>query len=198
MGATSEMTIFPKYRGDLLVSTVVADLMRKRHVEATKIPRNPLDVLAQHIVAMVSIDTVTVDEMFDLVRGSAPYAELGRASFEATLDMLAGRYPSDLFAELRPRITWDRVTGVLEARPGAQRLAVQNAGTIPDRGLYIVSLPEGGKVGELDEEMVYESRVGDVFLLGTHRLEDQRHHPRSCGGSTCSRGARRQDAVLAR
>ncbi len=167
VGATSAMTIFPKYRGDLLVSTVIADLMRKRLVEATRIPRNPLDVLAQQIVAMVSIDASTVDDVFDVVRRAAPYAELGRGPFEATLDMLAGRYPSDLFAELRPRITWDRVTGALEARPGAQRLAVQNAGTIPDRGLYIVTLPEGGKVGELDEEMVYESRVGDVFLLGT-------------------------------
>lgn len=167
VGATSAMTIFPKYRGDLLVSTVVADLMRKRLVEATRIPRNPLDVLAQHIVAMVAIDTSTVDKVFEVVRRAAPYAELGRGPFEATLDMLAGRYPSDLFAELRPRITWDRVTGALEARPGAQRLAVQNAGTIPDRGLYIVTLPEGGKVGELDEEMVYESRIGDVFLLGT-------------------------------
>ena len=167
VGATSEMTIFPKYRGDLLVSTVVAQLMRDRHVEETKIPRNPLDVLCQQIVAITAMDDITTDELFDLVRGSAPYAELGRGPFEATLDMLAGRYPSDLFAELRPRITWDRVSGVLEARPGAQRLAVQNAGTIPDRGLFRVVLPEGGKVGELDEEMVYESRVGDVFLLGT-------------------------------
>ncbi|MDH3308553.1 MAG: DEAD/DEAH box helicase, partial [Acidimicrobiia bacterium] len=167
VGATSRMTIFPKYRGDLLVATVVAQLMRERAVESTRIPRNPLDVLAQQIVAAVAMDEWQVDDLYDLVRQAEPYADLGRAVFEATLDMLAGRYPSDLFAELRPRLTWDRVAGRLEARPGAQSLAVQNPGTIPDRGLYTVNLPDGGKVGELDEEMVYESRVGDVFLLGT-------------------------------
>jgi len=167
VGAPSMAKIFPKHRGDLLEAAVVVDRMLKGQIESTSIPRNPLDVLAQQIVAAASVEPWDVDALYDMVRRAGPYSELGRASFESVLDMLAGRYPSDEFAELRPRITWDRVKGRIEARPGAQILAVTNAGTIPDRGLYRVMLPDGGKVGELDEEMVYESRPGDVFLLGS-------------------------------
>ncbi len=167
VGGVSLAKVFPKYRGDLLVSAVLVDRMADHAVEPTVIPRNPLDVLSQQLVSSVVVGDRTADELFDLVRRAAPYAELGRTLFDATLDMLAGRYPSDLFAELRPRVTWDRVSGTVSARPGARQLAVANAGTIPDRGLYRVQLPEGGRVGELDEEMVYESRVGDVFVLGS-------------------------------
>jgi ATP-dependent helicase Lhr and Lhr-like helicase len=144
-------------------------------------PRNPLDVLAQQIVAMVALDTLTVDEVDEIVRRAAPFAGLPRSALEAVLDMLAGRYPSDAFAELRPRLVWDRVTGELSARSGAQRLAVTSGGTIPDRGLFGVFLAgadgPGRRVGELDEEMVYESRVGDVFLLGSSswRIQDITH-----------------------
>ncbi len=166
VGGTSVAKIFPKYRGDLLVATVVADRMANGEIEPTVIPRNPLDVLAQHLVAAASIEDRTAGDLFELVRRAAPFHDLGRRVFEATLDMLAGRYPSDLFAELRPRLIWDRHTDVVTARPGARQLAIANAGTIPDRGLYRVVLPGGGRVGELDEEMVYESRVGDVFVLG--------------------------------
>ncbi len=167
VGATSVARMFPKYRGDLLVATVTAQRMREGLVEPTSIPRNPLDVLSQQIVASIADEDRTVDELFELVRRAAPYAELTRPAFEGVLDMLAGRYPSDLFSELRPRVTWDRVDNTVSARPGAKQLAVQNPGTIPDRGLFSVHLPEGGRVGELDEEMVYESRPGDVFVLGT-------------------------------
>ena len=167
VGAPSVARIFPKHRGDLLETAVVADRMIHGAIEATRIPQNPLDVLAQQIVAAVAVEPHDVDELFALVRQAAPYRDLGRASFEAVLDMLAGRYPSDEFAELRPRIVWDRVDGRIEARRNAKLLAVTNPGTIPDRGLYTVTLPEGGKVGELDEEMVYESRTGDVFVLGS-------------------------------
>jgi ATP-dependent Lhr-like helicase len=167
VGETSRATVFPKHRGDLLVATVVADRMRHGEVEETRIPQNPLDVLAQHLVAAVAVEDRSADDLFDLARRAAPYATLGRGVFDATLDMLAGRYPSDLFAELRPRVNWDRLTGDVTARPGAHRLAVSNPGTIPDRGNFRVTLPDGARVGELDEEMVYESRQGDVFLLGT-------------------------------
>jgi ATP-dependent Lhr-like helicase len=167
VGATSKAKVFPKHRGDLLETAVVVERMYKGAIESTVIPQNPIDVLAQHIVAMVAMDDRNVDQTFDLVRGSAPYANLSYDAFTATLDMLAGRYPSDDFAELRPRIVWDRSTGTLTARSNARLLAVTNPGTIPDRGLYTVNLPEGGRVGELDEEMVYESRPGDTFILGS-------------------------------
>ena len=167
VGGVSTAKVFPKYRGDLLLSTVLVDLMERRQVEATAIPRNPLDVLSQQLVASTVIEDRSADDLYAIARRAAPYAELSRTVFDATLDMLAGRYPSDLFAELRPRVTWDRLSGVVSARPGARQLAVANAGTIPDRGLYRVQLPDGGRVGELDEEMVYESREGDVFLLGS-------------------------------
>ncbi len=167
VGAPSVARIFPKHRGDLLETAVVVERMTQGAIEATSIPQNPLDVLAQQIVAAVAETTFDTDELYDLMRSAAPYKTLGRASFDAVLDMLAGRYPSDEFAELRPRIVWDRVDGTVSARRNAKLLAVTNAGTIPDRGLYTVTLPEGGRVGELDEEMVYESRPGDVFVLGS-------------------------------
>ena len=167
VGGTSRAKIFPKYRGDLLVSTVVSSLMAQRLVEITKVPANPIDVLCQQLVAHTVAGDTTADRLYEITRRAAPYANLSRAVFDETLDMLAGRYPSDLFAELRPRLNWDRATGEVTARPGARQLAVTNAGTIPDRGLYRVTLPDGSRVGELDEEMVYESREGDVFLLGS-------------------------------
>ncbi|MEV4460529.1 helicase-related protein, partial [Microbispora sp. NPDC049633] len=176
VGAVSRGVIFPKYRGDLVQTAVVAERMRTGRIEEIRYPRNPLDVLAQQIVAMTSLDEWTVDSLEAVVRRAAPYATLPRGALEATLDMLAGRYPSEEFAELRPRIVWDRVTGTLQGRPGAQRLAVTNGGTIPDRGLFGVFLvgDKASRVGELDEEMVYESRVGDVFVLGatSWRIED--------------------------
>lgn len=166
VGGTARAVLFPKYRGDLLVSTVVAERMVSGEVEQTRIPRNPLDVLSQQLVAMVVNQERSADELYQVVRRAAPFRQLSRSLFDATLDMLAGRYPSDLFAELRPRLTWDRVTGTVAARAGARQLVVANAGTIPDRGLFRVTLPDGTRVGELDEEMVYESRQGDVFVLG--------------------------------
>jgi ATP-dependent Lhr-like helicase len=178
VGARSEGVIFPKYRGDLLESAVVAERIRHGEIESLRYPRNPLDVLAQQIVAMVAMDTVTVEEVEQLVRRSACFASLPRSALDAVLDMLAGRYPSDAFAELRPRLVWDRITGELTGRGGAQRLAVTSGGTIPDRGMFGVFLAgsdgPGKRVGELDEEMVYESRVGEVFLLGSSswRIED--------------------------
>jgi ATP-dependent Lhr-like helicase len=162
--------IFPKYRGDLLASATIARLMMDGQVEETRIPVNPLDVLAQQLVAMVVVGERTVDELFALVRRAAPFSALPRAQFEGVLDMLAGRYPSDEFAELRPRLTWDRLRGTVRAREGVARLVFANAGTIPDRGLYGVFLADtegsGRRVGELDEEMVFESRAGEVFVLG--------------------------------
>ncbi len=177
VGETSRGVIFPKFRHDLLEATVVTERMLAGDVEPLRYPRNPLDVLAQQVVAMVAMDDRPVEELFDVVRGAAPYADLGRDVFLATLDLLAGRYPSDEFSELRPRIVWDRVDNVLRARAGSQQLAVVNAGTIPDRGLYRVVLGDGARVGELDEEMVHESRVGDTFVLGasTWRIEDITH-----------------------
>ncbi|WP_245226174.1 DNA glycosylase AlkZ-like family protein [Streptomyces smyrnaeus] len=180
VGAVSAGVVFPKYRGDLVQSAVVTERMREGAIEALRIPANPLDVLAQQIVAMVAVDTWDVEELLTLVRRAAPFAALPESAYTSVLDMLAGRYPSDAFAELRPRLVWDRVANTVSGRPGAQRLAVTSGGTIPDRGLFGVFLagadPKkgGGRVGELDEEMVYESRVGDVFTLGTTawRIED--------------------------
>ncbi|MGW7090367.1 ATP-dependent helicase [Streptomyces sp. NPDC054871] len=180
VGAVSTGVVFPKYRGDLVQAAVVTERMRTGSIESLRIPANPLDVLAQQLVATVSLDTWQVDDLLALVRRAASFASLPESAFTAVLDMLAGRYPSDAFAELRPRVVWDRVAGTVTGRPGAQRLAVTSGGTIPDRGLFGVFLagadPKkgGGRVGELDEEMVYESRVGDVFTLGTSswRIED--------------------------
>ena len=182
VGAVSRGVIFPKFRGDLVQCTVVAERMQAGQIESMRYLRNPLDVLAQHIVAMVALEDWTVEELAGLVRRAAPFAALPDSALHAVLDMLAGRYPSDAFAELRPRLTWDRHVDVLAARPGAQRLAVTSGGTIPDRGLFGVFLvgetgTPGRRVGELDEEMVYESRVGDVFLLGSSswRVEQITH-----------------------
>jgi ATP-dependent Lhr-like helicase len=180
VGAVSTGVVFPKYRGDLVQAAVVTERMRTGSIESLKVPANPLDVLAQQVVAMTSMDTWQLDDLLAMVRRAAPFASLPDSAFTAVLDMLAGRYPSDAFAELRPRVVWDRVAGTITGRPGAQRLAVTSGGTIPDRGLFGVFLagadPKkgGGRVGELDEEMVYESRVGDVFTLGTSswRIED--------------------------
>ena len=181
VGAVSRGVVFPKFRGDLVQTAVVVDRMRQGGIESLRVPANPVDVLAQQIVAMCAMDDWAVDDLEALVRKAAPFAALPRSILESVLDMLSGRYPSDEFAELRPRLVWDRVTGTLTGRPGAQRLAVTSGGTIPDRGLYGVFLAAGEgtgrRVGELDEEMVYESRVGDVFTLGTSswRIEDITH-----------------------
>ncbi|NMO57424.1 ATP-dependent helicase [Actinoplanes sp. TBRC 11911] len=177
VGAVSRGVVFPKHRGDLVSCAVVADRMAVGAIEELRYPRNPLDVLAQQIVAMVALDPWQVDELAALVRRAAPFAELPESALHAVLDMLSGRYPSTAFAELRPRLVWDRGTDELTGRPGAQRLAVTSGGTIPDRGMFGVFLAgseRASRVGELDEEMVYESRVGDVFLLGSTswRIED--------------------------
>ncbi len=157
----------PKYRGDLLETAVVVDRMRRGEIEHTRVPRQPLDVLAQQLVAATALDDWDVAELYALVTRAHPYRDLSRGQFEGVLDMLAGRYPSDEFAELRPRVVWDRTAGVVRARPDARRLAVTSGGTIPDRGLYGVFLADSGaRVGELDEEMVYEARQGEVFQLG--------------------------------
>src|SRR4029079_4072295 len=136
-------------------------------VEASRYPRNPLDIVAQQVVAMTAMDEWDVDRLFATIRMAGPVAELSRTIFDGVLDMLSGRYPSDEFAELRPRVTWDRVAGTVAAREGAKRVAIANGGTIPDRGLYGVFLlgagPGAARVGELDEEMVFESRVGETF-----------------------------------
>ncbi|HEY2541482.1 MAG TPA: hypothetical protein VGH92_00370, partial [Gaiellaceae bacterium] len=167
--------IFPKFRADLLESAVVVQRMRAGAIEETQIPRNPLDVFAQQIVAICADEEIEVDELYKLVRGAYPFADLSRVQLENVLDMLAGRYPSDEFAELRPRVVWDRTAGVVRGREGARRLAVTNAGTIPDRGLFGVFVADGsGHVGELDEEMVYEARAGQVIVLGASswRIEE--------------------------
>jgi ATP-dependent Lhr-like helicase len=175
LGAVSKGRIFPKFRADLLESAVVVKRMLEGGIEETVIPRNPLDVLAQQIVAIAADEEIAVRELHELVRAAYPFADLSRTQLENVLDMLAGRYPSDEFAELRPRIVWDRTAGVIRGRSGVRRLAVTNAGTIPDRGLFGVHLVDGGgRVGELDEEMVYEARAGQTFLLGasTWRIEE--------------------------
>ncbi|WP_250444536.1 DEAD/DEAH box helicase, partial [Actinotalea sp. C106] len=196
VGAVSHGVVFPAFRGELVPAAVIADRMRTGQIEHLTVPTTPLDVLAQQVVAMVALDDWTVADLAAVVRRAAPFRELGEATLHAVLDMLAGRYPSEEFAELRPRVVWDRATDLLTGRPGALRLAVTSGGTIPDRGLYGVFLatgaasdgdsPDGGeqprqrggrRVGELDEEMVYESRVGDTFTLGssTWRIEDITH-----------------------
>jgi ATP-dependent Lhr-like helicase len=183
VGEVSRGVLFPKHRGDLVPTAVAVERMRSGGIESLRLPANPLDVLAQQVVAMTAMDAWDTDALFDLIRRTASFAQLPRSAFDATLDLLAGRYPSDEFAELRPRIVWDRVTGTLTARPGAQRLAVTSGGTIPYRGMFgvfLVGADAGagrGRVGELDEEMVYESRVGDLFTLGTTtwRIEDITH-----------------------
>ncbi|HEX8690412.1 MAG TPA: DEAD/DEAH box helicase, partial [Solirubrobacterales bacterium] len=182
LGEVSRGRIFPKFRADLLECAVVARRMREGAIEETVIPRNPLDVLAQHLVSMAALDEWEVGEVERLVTATDPFGDLSREQLENVLDMLDGRYPSDRFAELRPRIVWDRTKGTIHGRKGARQLVVTNAGTIPDRGLYGVFLASDGterggpsrRVGELDEEMVYEARPGQTFLLGasTWRIEE--------------------------
>ena len=175
VGEVSRGRIFPKFRADLLECAVVVKRMRDGDIEPTVVPRNPLDVVAQQIVAMTATgDEWKVPELHDVIRRAYPFGELSRELLDSVLDMLDGRYPSEEFAELRPRIVWDRVEDTIRARKGALQLAVTNAGTIPDRGLFGVHLPDGRRVGELDEEMVYEARAGQTFLLGasTWRIEE--------------------------
>ncbi|ALV40931.1 DEAD/DEAH box helicase [Pseudarthrobacter sulfonivorans] len=199
VGEISQGVLFPKHRADLVHTAITVERMLEGKIERLFVPANPLDILAQQTVAATALGSIDVEEWFATVRRSAPFASLPRSAYEATLDLLAGRYPSDEFAELRPRIIWDRNAGTIEGRPGAQRLAVTSGGTIPDRGLfgvYIIgtevegsgapgadgkpaaSPAKGGRrVGELDEEMVYESRVGDIFALGatSWKIEDITH-----------------------
>ncbi|XAS64521.1 crosslink repair DNA glycosylase YcaQ family protein [Micrococcaceae bacterium Sec5.8] len=205
VGEISQGVLFPKHRADLVHTTITVERMLAGKIERLYVPANPLDILAQQTVAAAALGSIDVEDWFATVRRSAPFASLPRSAFEATLDLLAGRYPSDEFAELRPRIVWDRNAGTIEGRPGAQRLAVTSGGTIPDRGLFGVYIigteaegsaspgtaggdgraaspaaaaAKGGRrVGELDEEMVYESRVGDVFALGatSWKIEDITH-----------------------
>ena len=181
LDAPSSGILFPKYRADLVACAALSQAMHAGAVEPIRYPRNPLDVLAQQLVAMVALETWPVEALYARVRGAAPFAQLSRSMFDAVLDMLAGRYASEAFADLRPRITWDRVTNTLSAREGSQRIAIANGGTIPDRGLYGVFLAGAVKghtrVGELDEEMVFESKPGEVFLLGASswRIEEITH-----------------------
>ncbi|MDR2565304.1 MAG: DEAD/DEAH box helicase [Bifidobacteriaceae bacterium] len=184
VGAVSKGLVYPVYRGDLVPAAVAAGRMRAGQIESIHIPANPLDVLAQQIVAMVAMDNWTVADLGRLVRQAAPFESLGERSLEAVLDMLSGRYPSADFAELKPRIVWDRATGELTPRPGADYLVRVSGGTIPDRGVYGVYLageqtdPRSSKrVGDLDEEMVYESRVGDTFMLGSSTWRIQQITP---------------------
>ncbi|GAA2068879.1 ATP-dependent helicase [Williamsia deligens] len=179
VGEISRGVVFPKHRADLIHATVAVRRMRDGLIEEIAVPTNPLDILAQHTVAASAVDDLDVGQWFETVRRAAPYATLPWSVYEATLDLLSGRYPSDEFAELRPRVVWDRDAGTIVGRPGAQRLAVTSGGSIPDRGMFSVFMvgEKGTRVGELDEEMVYESRVGDVFALGASswRIEDITH-----------------------
>jgi ATP-dependent helicase Lhr and Lhr-like helicase len=180
VGAVSKALIFPKYRADLVACAAITEAMYAGRVESVRYPRNPLDVLAQQIVAMVAMDPWDATQLFNVIRSAAPYAAITRPIFESLLDLLSGRYPSDEFTELRPRLTWDRVGNQLTSRQGSRRVAVINGGTIPDRGLYGVFLAgatKGARVGELDEEMVFESRTGDTIILGasTWRIENISH-----------------------
>jgi ATP-dependent Lhr-like helicase len=179
VGEVSRGIFFPKWKGELLETAVVVERIAAGAIEETHYPRNPLDVLAQQIVAMTALDDWLVDDLERVITRAAPFADLPRDALESVLDMLSGRYPSDEFAELRPRLNWDRVEGSLTGRSNAQRLAVTSGGTIPDRGLFGVFIAgdKGSRVGELDEEMVYESRPGEVFVLGASswRIEEITH-----------------------
>ncbi|MFF3224771.1 ATP-dependent helicase [Nocardia suismassiliense] len=176
VGEISRGVLFPKHRTDVIHCAVAAQRMTTGQIESIQIPAHPLDILAQQTVAACALEPIDVDAWFDIVRGTGSYAALPRSAYESVLDLLAGRYPSDEFAELRPRLVWDRDAGTLTGRPGAQRLAVTSGGAIPDRGLFAVYMvgEKASRVGELDEEMVYESRVGDVFALGatSWRIEE--------------------------
>ncbi|MFF2088396.1 DEAD/DEAH box helicase [Nocardia sp. NPDC058176] len=176
VGEISRGVLFPKHRTDVIHCTVAAQRMLNGQIELLQIPAHPLDILAQQTVAACALEPIDVDAWFDIVRSTGSYANLPRSAYESVLDLLSGRYPSDEFAELRPRVVWDRDAGTLTGRPGAQRLAVTSGGAIPDRGMFAVFMvgEKGSRVGELDEEMVYESRVGDVFALGatSWRIEE--------------------------
>ena len=198
VGAPSRGSIFPKHRGDLLEAAIVTRRMVDGLIESTHFLRNPLDVLAQQIVAHVAaVDECSVEEVGQLVRGCANFAQISDELLNNVLDLLSGRYPSEEFSELRPRLVWDRVNNRVRARDGSKRLAVTSGGTIPDRGLFGVFLPDGTRVGELDEEMVYESRPGETFILGasTWRIEDITFERVTV---TPAPGQPGQDAVLAR
>ncbi|NKS34901.1 ATP-dependent helicase [Rhodococcus hoagii] len=176
VGEISRGVLFPKHRTDLIHCAITVERMTNGKIEALEIPANPLDILAQQTVAATALEPLDVEQWYDVVRRSGSFATLPRSAYESTLDLLAGRYPSDEFAELRPRLVWDRDGGTLTGRPGSQRLAVTSGGAIPDRGLFAVYMvgERQSRVGELDEEMVYESRVGDVFALGatSWRIEE--------------------------
>jgi ATP-dependent helicase Lhr and Lhr-like helicase len=176
VGEISRGVLFPKHRTDVIHCTVAAQRMLTGEIEKLQIPAHPLDILAQQTVAACALEPIDVDAWFDIVRSTGSYANLPRSAYESVLDLLAGRYPSDEFAELRPRVVWDRDAGTVTGRPGAQRLAVTSGGAIPDRGMFAVFMvgEKASRVGELDEEMVYESRVGDVFALGatSWRIEE--------------------------
>ncbi|RLZ03629.1 ATP-dependent helicase [Kocuria tytonicola] len=184
VGEVSIGRIYPKHRGDVRDAAVIAEQMLQGNLEPLSVPANPLDILAQQTVSAVAAEDVDVEAWYDTVRRSAPFRSLPRSAYDAVLDLLAGRYPSDEFAQLRPRLVWDRETGTLQARPGALRLATTSGGTIPDRGLFPVFLvgeqdsKSPKRVGELDEEMVYESRVGDIIALGASswRIEEITHN----------------------
>ena len=197
VGEPSRGRIFPKHRADLLEAAAVVERMHLGAVEHTRYLRNPLDVAAQQIVAMCAMDDWPVERLAAVLRRCSGFADLSDEVLHSVLELLSGTYPAEEFSELRPRVVWDRAVGVLRGRAGAQRLAVTNAGTIPDRGLFGVFLPDGTRVGELDEEMVYESRVGEVFLLGRDHLAHHGNHLRAGGGDARARRAG-QDAVLAR
>lgn len=170
VGEVSRAALFPKHRSDVLHTAIVTERMLAGRIEAISIPQNPLDILAQQTVAACALGPIDVEGWFETLKRSAPFRSLPRSAYEATLDLIAGRFPSDEFAELRPRVVWDRDAGTLTGRPGSQRIAVTSGGTIPDRGLFgvfIAGESQNARVGELDEEMVYESRVNDVFTLGT-------------------------------
>ena len=195
VGEISQGVLFPKHRTDLIGCAVTVKRMLSGEIETMHVPTNPLDVLAQHTVAACALEPLDADRWFDAVRRSAPFATLPRSAFEATLDLLSGKYPSTEFAELRPRLVYDRDAGTLTARPGAQRLAVTSGGAIPDRGLFTVYLAtdseKPSRVGELDEEMVYESRPGDVISLGatSWRITEITHDRvlvDSGAGATCA------------
>ena len=198
VGEPSRGTIYPKHRGDLLEAAVVARRMIAGEIEHTRYLRNPLDVLAQQIVAHVAAHgEMPVGDVGEMVRRTATFAELSDDLLRNTLEMLAGRYPSEEFAELRPRLVWDRVNDTVRARDGSKRLAVTSGGTIPDRGLFGVFLPDGKRVGELDEEMVYESRPGETLPARRVHVADRGHHVRA-GHRHPGAGAAGEDAVLAR
>ncbi len=194
--AVSRGILFPKFRADLLATAAVTQAMKQAAVEETRVPRNPLDVLAQQVAAIATQGEWHERELYALVRRAAPYSDLGRTAFEGVLDMLSGRYPADEFSGLRPRIVWDRRRGLVRAREGTQKVVVANAGTIPDRGLFGVFLAAGEgagrRVGELDEEMVFESREGDVMTTSRppsrrNRMAASIFGPMLPGGNCASR-----------